>query len=120
MTHDVFSSKYAMQEKVKVDAEYDDTGAEVSRTETEIDILDYFKHIYVKEVVREPRIHYQRVPRLGSYMAIPLIYKNCLHIESLEDAVKDYLDVEKRKADQEIEKQEFNAKQEQDREAAES
>mmetsp|Transcript_1175 Transcript_1175/g.1774 ORF Transcript_1175/g.1774 Transcript_1175/m.1774 type:complete len:233 (+) Transcript_1175:64-762(+) len=29
-------------------------------------------HVLVKEVVREPRIHFYKVPRLGSYMAIRL------------------------------------------------
>lgn len=42
------------------------------------DILRSYKHKYVQEVVREPKIHFWRVPRLGSFMAIPLVYKSSL------------------------------------------
>lgn len=38
------------------------------------DILTTFKHIYVPEVVRESRMWFKRVPRLGSFMAVPLVY----------------------------------------------
>ena len=51
------------------------------------DILHTFRHIYVKEVVREPRMHFYKVPRLGSFMAVPLIYKSCLLEGSLDTAV---------------------------------
>ena len=40
----------------------------------ERDIIDTFKHIHVPEVVREKRMHFQRVPKLGAFMAIPLVY----------------------------------------------
>ena len=56
----------------------------------EKDILESFKHVYVKEVVREKRMNFTRVPRLGSYMAIPLIYNSCMTDEALEEAVKDF------------------------------
>ena len=32
------------------------------------------KHILIPEVVREPRIHYYDVPKLGSYLTIKLEY----------------------------------------------
>jgi len=54
------------------------------------DIASQFKHVYVKEVVREPRMHYWTVPRLGSFMAVPLVYKSCLSVESFNAAVSDY------------------------------
>ena len=57
------------------------------------DIINSFRHVYVREVVREPRIKFQKVPRLGSYMAIPMIYNSCLTNEALEAAVADYQDV---------------------------
>jgi hypothetical protein len=63
------------------------------------DILDTFKHKFVKEVVREPKMWFKRVPRLGSYMAVPLIYQSCLSDEALEAAVADYQDVTARKAE---------------------
>ena len=80
--------------------------------------MDWFKHIYVPEVVRQPRIHYQRVPRLGSYMAIPLVYQNCLYVESLEEAVRNFQDVEKRRAEQEREKQDFEDKMQTEKDQA--
>lgn len=58
------------------------------------DILTSFKHLYVPEVVREPRLDFQRVPRLGSYMAVPLVYKSCLSDEALEALVADSLAVQ--------------------------
>ena len=42
------------------------------------DLLTTSKYKYVPEVVREPKIHFWRVPRLGSFMAIPLVYKSSL------------------------------------------
>lgn len=48
------------------------------------------KHIFVEEVVREPRIHYFRVPMLGSYLAIKLEYDSCLFEEAFDAAVDDY------------------------------
>ena len=40
------------------------------------------EHLLIKEVVREPRIHFFTVPRLGSYLAIKLEYKSCLSVEA--------------------------------------
>jgi len=75
----------------KVFTEGEDEGEEPEEGEegeegapkAEADILTSFKHCYVPEVVREPSIHFQKVPRLGSYMAIPLVYDSCLFEESL-------------------------------------
>jgi hypothetical protein len=49
--------------------------------------------LYVREVVREPRMHFQKVPRLGSYMAVPLVYNSCLSDEALEAIVADSMAV---------------------------
>lgn len=57
------------------------------------DILLTFKHVYVPEVVREPRMTFQKVPRLGAYMAVPLIYQSCLFDEALDLAVVDKMEV---------------------------
>lgn len=35
-------------------------------------------YVYVPDVVRETRIHYFRLPKLGAYLAIPLIIESCL------------------------------------------
>ena len=75
--------------------------------------------IFVKEVVREPRMHFYKVPRLGCYMAIRLEYESCLFEESLDAAVIDYIDVKNRQKEQDDEKKSFIAKQaEEDREDA--
>jgi len=58
-----------------------------------VDILISFKHLYVREVVREPRMHFQKVPRLGSYLAVPMVYNSCLSDEALEALVADSLNV---------------------------
>jgi hypothetical protein len=50
----------------------------------------------VKEVVREPRMHFFKVPRLGCYLAIRLEYQTCLFEEALDAAVIDYLDMKQR------------------------
>lgn len=63
--------------------------------------------IFVKEVVREPRMHFYKVPRLGSYLAIRLEYQSCLYEESFDAAVIDYLDVQQRQSDQDFEKKSF-------------
>ena len=70
ITHEVFGEGYQRQDRFQIVRNED--GSEESRTE--LGLFDRFKHIYVKEVVREPRMNYQRVPKLGSYMAIPLVY----------------------------------------------
>jgi|LauGreDrversion4_2_1035121.scaffolds.fasta_scaffold2194384_1 hypothetical protein len=57
---------------------------QVAAPKAQTDILDTFKHVYVPEVIREPLMSYCKVPRLGSYMAVPLIYESCLSVESLE------------------------------------
>ena len=79
VTHDVF--KFEKEPPVEAAEE----GELVEK-----DILEAFKHVYVKEVVREKRMNFTRVPRLGSYMAIPLIYNSCMTDEALEEAVKDF------------------------------
>lgn len=52
-------------------------------------IVDQYKHIFVKEVVREEKMHFWNVPRLGSFMAVPLVYKSCLSVESFQKAYDD-------------------------------
>jgi len=64
------------------------------------DILKTFKHVYVNEVVREPRMHYFKVPRLGSFMAVPLVYKSCMFEDALENSVNDYLECQKLREEQ--------------------
>jgi len=91
ITHEVFAER-----SVPEVAEGDED-AEGDAEKPEVDILESFKHVYVKEVVREPKMHYQKVPRLGSYMAVPLVYNNCLSDKALDAAVDDHVDVTRRR-----------------------
>mmetsp|Transcript_15899 Transcript_15899/g.11223 ORF Transcript_15899/g.11223 Transcript_15899/m.11223 type:complete len:83 (+) Transcript_15899:376-624(+) len=61
-------------------------------------------------------MHFWKVPRLGAFLAVPLIYKSVLFEDSLDAAVADYLDVKKRQNDQEREKAEFIEQQDISRE----
>lgn len=47
-------------------------------------LLDLQWHIYVPEVVREKKMHFYRVPRLGAFLAIPLEYNSCLTEKALD------------------------------------
>ena len=67
----------------------DEDGAQ-NEKKAEKDIIQKFKHTFVPEVVREPKMHFKKVPRLGCYMAVPLVYNSCLFNESLEEAVENF------------------------------
>ena len=45
------------------------------------------RHIFIKEVVTQPEIHFYNVPRLGSYLAIKLEYSSCLSEESFDFSI---------------------------------
>lgn len=47
-------------------------------------------HIIVPEVVKEPKMHYYRVPKLGSYLAIKLEYDSCLFEYAFDEAIENY------------------------------
>jgi len=51
------------------------------------------RHEIITEVVREPRIHFFRVPKLGSYLAIRLEYASCLNEDALNEGIANYLAV---------------------------
>jgi hypothetical protein len=66
--------------------------------------------IFVKEVLREEKMNYFVVPRLGSYLAIPLMHKSCLTDAILEAAINDFLLYKQKLEDQEKAKKEFEEK----------
>ena len=39
------------------------------------------------DVVRESRMHYFRLPKLGAYLAIPLIIDSCLTEDSFDEGL---------------------------------
>ena len=65
------------------------------------------QHLIVQEVVREPRMHFFKVPKLGSYMAIRLEYNSCLFVESYNEGIKDALSVKERILEQEQQKKDL-------------
>jgi hypothetical protein len=52
--------------------------------------MSYHYHIYVPDVVREPKMHFYRVPRLGAFLAVPLEYNSCLFEKALDQSITDY------------------------------
>ncbi len=48
------------------------------------------------EVVRDPKVHFYKVPKLGSYMAIRLEYSSCLFEEAFDAGVVDLIEVNER------------------------
>lgn len=105
LTFDVFKEGEA-KEGGSEDAPADEEGgAEKAKPKEDAEVLP--KSVFVKEVVREPRMHYFKVPRLGSYLAVRLEYKSCLFEEALDAAVADYLDVKQRQKEQDDEKRSF-------------
>lgn len=79
-------------EQPVVKEELDDEGNPLPKMElAEGEVVP--KHLVVPEVVREPKMHFFKVPRLGSYMAIRLEYKTCLFEEAFDHGVNDMLRV---------------------------
>lgn len=62
--------------------------------------MEDLNHVLVKEVVREPRIHFFKVPKLGSYLAIRLEYNSCLFEKSYNDGVSDAISCRERVVEQ--------------------
>ena len=77
-------------------------------------------HVLIKEVVREPRIHFFKVPRLGSYMAIRLEYDSCLFVEAYNDGIRDALSCKDRLKEQEEHKKEHEEKEKDRKEECEA
>lgn len=75
------------------------------------DILNTFKHLYVKEVVREGKMHFYRVPRLGAFMVVPLEYESCLSAKALDQAVNDFAKLKKLKEELDKDRAEWEEEQ---------
>eukprot|EP01022_Parablepharisma_sp_SALTPOND_P015998 TRINITY_DN2300_c0_g1_i1.p1 TRINITY_DN2300_c0_g1~~TRINITY_DN2300_c0_g1_i1.p1 ORF type:complete len:516 (+),score=106.09 TRINITY_DN2300_c0_g1_i1:2776-4323(+) len=70
--------------------EKDDQNKEESKVEAKVDATEIKNVVYRPEVTREGRMKYFKVPRLGCYLAVPLIYSSCLFAESLDTALTEY------------------------------
>lgn len=111
LSHKVF----AEGEDDAEEAAGDDDDDEKKSVTKEKDIVDTFKHTFVPEVVRESQIHFKRVPRLGCFMAVPLVYNSCLFNEALEEAIEDYQVISAQRAEQDKSKAEYEEKMEAER-----
>ena len=78
------------------------------------------RHVLVPEVVREPRIHFYKVPRLGSYLAIKLEYASCLSTAAYDAGIKNYNVVNQQILEQEVAKREWDEEQREKQEQAEA
>lgn len=96
ITYQLFNAEEAAVEEGEGDGEGEE-GDEPKKEKVLIEKLP--KHIVVNELVREPKMHYYDVPKLGSYLAIKLEYKTCLFEESYDEAVKESLRVEGERAE---------------------
>ena len=77
------------------------------------------KFVYVPDVIKNEKVHFFRIPKLGAYIAIPLIYKSYLYESTFDKALeerkkylhqKDEFDKEKATHLEEIEKELEEAK----------
>jgi len=87
-------------------------GATESKPEVKSIFDGYPQHLVVPEVVRDPRVHFYKVPRLGSYMAIRLEYNTCLFEEAFDAGVLDLIEVNERLRIQEEERANFERMEE--------
>ena len=46
------------------------------------------KYVYISNVVKNENVHYFRLPKLGSYFAVPLIYNSYLSENIFDVALK--------------------------------
>ncbi len=108
MTFDVFED-----EKEKAPAEGEEPADEEDKPKIPVG-EKLPRTVFIKEVVREPRMHFFKVPRLGSYLAVRLEYKSCLFEEAFDSALQDYTEIRQKQKEQEEEKRSFLEKQSQD------
>jgi len=106
ISHQLFAGA-GEDEEAPADDDEEEGAAKVKNT----DILSTYPHKYVSHVVRQKDIHFWRVPRLGSFMAIPLIYKSCLSEAALDEAIVDWGEVSKKVEAQDAKKAEFEEEQ---------
>jgi hypothetical protein len=87
ITPDVFNPPEAAGEAESQEVKENEDEEQLKETKEEEVIKNV---VYRAEVTREPRMRFFKVPRLGSYMAVPLIYSSYLFPDSLDNALKDY------------------------------
>lgn len=96
-TYSVFKAKE--EEPPAENAEELEEGAEPPLVEERLNTA------YVEQVVGNPKMHFFDVPKLGAFLALPLVYKSCLNEAAFDAAVEDALKIKRIKAERELERQ---------------
>ena len=120
VTYDLFVDTPAEGEEVPAEEpQLDEEGNPIPVPEKEPEeVLP--KHMVIPEVVRDDRVFFYRVPKLGSYMAVRLEYETCLFEEALEAGIADQIAVNEKIRAQNEERQAFEKTQQELQEAAEA
>lgn len=50
--------------------------------------------MYVSNVVKNEKVHYFRIPKLGAYLAVPLVYNSYLKEQIFDTALEEKLKFE--------------------------
>lgn len=103
ITHDVFKD---IDDDPAADEKSEEEDGKPAKAVDNI-LANYKGVVYVPEVVREKRMHFQKVPKLGAYMAVPLVYNSCLTDEALEAAVENYSEISAAKEEQNKQRTEY-------------
>ena len=77
VTYEVFAEPDPATQVPNPDATDDD----------EVEKEPVVKFTHVPDVVSEPNMHYFEIPRLGAYLAVPMIVKSYLSVLSFDDAI---------------------------------
>ena len=121
LTFEVFDDSQPAEgdESKKQRVEEDDEGNPVPPIQpNEGEVLPKF--IVIPEVVREAKMYFFKVPRLGSYMAIRLEYQTCLFEEAFDAGFKDMMSMRDAQRLQDEHRAEFERDQAEAKAAAEA
>ena len=65
------------------------------------------KHLFIPEVVWDPKINFFDVPKLGSYLAVELKYQSCQFEDAFDKAYREHLSCKEKRLEQKVEREEF-------------
>lgn len=79
VTYDIFNNNEEAGQEQPADSQ--DGENEESEPKT--------NYVYVKDVVTNPNMHFFEIPRLGAYIAIPMVVSSYLNANSFEEGIKE-------------------------------
>lgn len=80
VTADVFKEKEAVEEQQQPE---DDQQQKA--------VVQKPNYVYIPDVVKEPKMQFFKIPKLGAYIAVPLICKTCLNEQSFDATLEERL-----------------------------